>query len=110
MAKAGKKSVVHRDGYSKQFKIEAVRQLEARSESAEQVAVELGVKRNQLYKWQTELRDKADAAFPGRGAKPLEERSEIERLRRELRQAKEELEILKKAEAYFAKPRRQGTP
>ena len=101
----------HRERYSKEFKIEAVRLLESRGkQSAEQVAEQLGVPRNRLYKWQVELRQKHDAAFPGPGAKPLAERSELERLRRELKQVKLELEILKKAEAYFAKLRRRGTP
>jgi transposase len=34
---------------------------------------------------------------------PLRERSEVERLKRELEQVKEERDILKKAAAYFAK-------
>lgn len=105
MAKPRKKSEVHRESFSKEFKVEAVRLLESRERSAQQIAVDLGVRRNQLYKWQAELREKGDEAFRGPGAKPLEERSEIERLRRELKRIKEELEILKKAEAYFAKLR-----
>ncbi len=109
MAKQGKKLVVHSEGYTREFKVEAVRLLEARTKSAEALAMDLGVKRNQLYKWQAELRGKAEAAFPGRGAKPLAERSELERLRRELKETKEQLEILKKAEAYFAEASKQGT-
>lgn len=101
----------HRERYSREFKIEAVHLLQTRGEqSAAQLAAQLGVPRNRLYKWQAELEQKGAAAFPGAGAKPLAERSEVERLRRELKRVQLELEILKKAEAYFAKLRRRGTP
>ena len=95
--------------YSREFKLEAVRLLERREEPAAQLAERLGIRRNQLYKWQCELREKGAAAFPGPGGKALAEWSEVARLRRELQRVSEELEILKKAEAYFAKPRRRGT-
>jgi transposase len=106
MEKRVRKSEVHREGYSREFKLEAVRLLDSRKKPAELLAVELGVKRSQLYKWQALVRDKGEAAFPGSGAKPLSELTEVERLRRELKQVKLELEILKKADAYFAKLRR----
>lgn len=89
--------------HSKEFKLEAVRLLELGQKPAAQLALELGIQRNQLYKWQAELKDKGEAAFRGPGAKPLSEYSEIERLRRELKQVTMERDILKKAAAYFAK-------
>ena len=95
-----------RQQFSKDFKIEAVRLLKARTEPAETLALRLGVRRNQLYKWQAELQAGAATAFPGPGAKPVSELSEVERLRRELKRVTEERDILKKAEAYFAKLRR----
>lgn len=92
--------------FDKAFKIEAVRLLELGEKPATQLARELGVARNQLYKWQTEVREHGEAhAFPGQGAKPLSERSELELLRRELKKVTEERDILKKAKAYFAKHR-----
>lgn len=90
--------------FSKEFKLEAVRLLELGRKSGTELALELGVARNQLYKWQAQLRGKGAAgAFRGPGAKPLDERSEIERLRHELKKVAEERDILKKAAAYFAK-------
>lgn len=90
--------------HSKEFKLEAVRLLELGQKPATQLALELGIRRNQLYKWQTELCKKDVAAvFRGPGAKPLTELDEIERLRRELKKVTEERDILKKAAAYFAK-------
>ena len=41
--------------FSKEFKLEAVRLLELGQEPATQLALELGIARNQLYKWQAQL-------------------------------------------------------
>lgn len=90
--------------HSKEFKLEAIRQLVLGQKSGTQLALELGIARNQLYKWQAQLDKKGkDQAFRGPGKKPLEERSEIERLQAELKRVTEERDILKKAAAYFAK-------
>ena len=90
--------------FTKEFKLEAVRQLEHGDQPVAHLAVQLGVSRNQLYKWQKELQVKgARRAFNGAGALPLNERSEIERLKHELKKVTEERDILKKAAAYFAK-------
>ncbi len=90
--------------HSKEFKLEAVRLLEHGQKPATQLALELGIRRNQLYKWQAELGKKGrEEAFRGPGAKPLAELGEIERLQRELKKVTEERDILKKAAAYFAK-------
>lgn len=93
-----------RTRYSKEFKLEAVRLLELGQKPATQLALELGIRRNMLHKWQAQLRNKGTSeAFRGPGAKPLDELSEVERLRRELKKVTEERDILKKAAAYFAK-------
>jgi transposase len=90
--------------FTKAFKLEAVRLLERGEKPAAQLALELGVARNQLYKWQAQLQAKGEEqAFRGPGGKPVSELSEIERLKRELKQVTEERDILKKAAAFFAK-------
>ena len=92
-----------RQKFSKEFKLEAVRLLEQADKPASELALELGVPRNRLYKWQEQLRGKGDGAFQGPGRRPADQDSEIAKLRRELEQVKEERDILKKAAAYFAK-------
>ncbi len=93
-----------RTRFSKEFKLEAVRLLELGQKPATQLALELGIARNQLYKWQEQLRKTgADRAFRGPGRKPLDAQNEVERLKRELKKVTEERDILKKAAAYFAK-------
>ena len=93
-----------RKTFNKEFKLEAVRLLELGQKPAAQLALELGIERNQLYKWQAQLQKSGRAqAFRGPGQKPLDERSELERVKRELKKVTEERDILKKAAAYFAK-------
>ena len=95
---------LRRQRFSKAFKLEAVKLLEQGNKSATQLALELGVRRNMLYKWQGQLRHKGEGqSFRGPGAKPMAEYTEIELLRRELKRVTEERGILKKAAAYFAK-------
>ncbi|MEQ1756038.1 MAG: transposase [Micropepsaceae bacterium] len=89
--------------FSKEFKIEAVRLLDLGKKSAVELALELGVRRNQLYKWKEQLGRKKEAAFRGPGRRPASEESEVARLKRELEKVKEERDILKKAAACFAR-------
>lgn len=79
--------------YSAEFKREAVRLLETGDKTATDVAMDLGIRRNQLYKWQLSLRKKGDTAFPGSGSNPSQ-KSEVVRLKRELERVTEERDIL----------------
>ena len=92
-----------RQRFSKEFKLEAVRLLDSGKKSAVELALELGVRRNQLYKWKEQLSVKKEAAFRGPGRKPASEESEVARLKRELQKVTEERDILKKAVACFAR-------
>jgi transposase len=56
-----------RQTFTKEFKLEAVRLLKAGRKSGADLARELGIKRNQLYKWKEEIDAHGDAAFPGKG-------------------------------------------
>jgi transposase len=91
-----------RKQFTPEFKREAVQLVESGSRSASELARELGVRRNQLYKWQREFQARGTGAFPGSGAR-TERTTEIARLKRELARVTEERDILKKAAAYFAK-------
>lgn len=92
-----------RKTFTREFKLEAVRLLEQSDKPAADIARELGVRRNQLYKWQEQLDTRQDAAFPGHGRRPANKDAQIARLKKELERVKEERDILKKAAMYFAK-------
>jgi transposase-like protein len=92
-----------RPSYTKEFKLEAVRLLERGEKSAADLARELGIRRNQLYKWQEQLNAKGqDDVFPGHGRRAGAE-AEVAKLKHENERLKEENAILKKAAVLFAK-------
>ena len=94
-----------RQRYIKEFKLEALRLLEQSDKPAADVARELGVRRNQLYKWKQQLSNKGtDQAFqgPGRNA-AKDQQTEVIRMKQRITELEEENTILKKAAVYFAK-------
>ena len=92
-----------RKTFTKEFKLEAVRLLKESDKPASELALELGIRRNQLYKWKEQLDNTGDVVSPKRGRPKKSEQSLEAKLREENRQLKEENEILKKAAAYFAR-------
>ena len=77
----------NRKRYSKEFKLEAVRMLEAGDRTGQQIEVDLGIGSGQVYKWRKELVASGQRAFPGNGT-PRDE--ELVRLRKELARVSEE--------------------
>ena len=89
--------------FSREFKLEAVRMLEKGETLAVEIARNLGIRRNQLYKWREQLTAQGEAAaFPGRGRQAGKDEV-IARLKRELERVTEERDILKKAARFFAR-------
>lgn len=92
--------------YSKEFRLQAVARLRECT-NATALALELGIRRNQLYKWSKQLeKEGVVGAFKKVGRPPREAEDELTRLRRENKRLEMENAILKKAEAYFARPKR----
>jgi transposase len=101
----GMGKVKERKTYDRQFKNDAVNLVINGSRTVAEVSRDLGVKAYLLYRWireQGREKAKGEEAFPGKGRLgPQEE--ELRRLRRELEEAKEDREILKKALEFFSK-------
>jgi transposase len=94
--------VKKRRKYDRQFKIETVNLVVNGERSVRDVAASLGIAPAVLYRWIRQVQSDEGEAFPGKGRLgPQEE--ELRRLRRELEQAKEDREILKKALEFFSK-------
>ena len=77
--------------------------METSGRPASEVAMQLGIRRNQLYKWKEQMNKKGEVASSQRGRPKKAEQSELSRLRAENAKLKEDVEILKKAAKYFAK-------
>ena len=88
--------------YSKEFKVEAVRLAAESDKPVTQVARELGLRVNQIYKWRKELEEKQDSAFTRKQA-AKDKDAEIRRLMKALAASQEENEFLKKTAVFFAK-------
>jgi transposase len=80
--------------YTKEFRDSAVRLCKQPGRSVASVSGELKIPAWKLSGWLRESRDKQER---------LSEVDELIKLQNELKRAKEEIEILKKAAAYFAK-------
>jgi transposase len=92
-----------RNQYDRNFKVKAVELIPQRS-SVVDLAKELGVEPNLIYRWRRELSARSEASFPGNGKEGLtDQEAEIKRLKRELADAQEERDILKKAVGIFSK-------
>jgi len=89
--------------YTREFKLEALRLMEESGRRPSEIAMELGIRRNQLYKWKEQLDKKGDVASAKKGRPRKEDESETAKLRQENKRLKEENEILKKAAVFFAK-------
>jgi transposase len=94
-----------RKTYTREFKLEAVRLYLADDRSGAEVAAELGIRPNALYRWRKEFLEDSEDAFPGHG-NLKESEQELARLRRENLRLREDREILKKALQFFSKESR----
>jgi transposase len=84
--------------YPKEFKEEAVALVRDRGCSVAEAAKSLGVATNLLYRW----KEKQEQLSTGVGLAE-DERTELQRLRKENKELRMEKGILKKASAFFAK-------
>ncbi|HMR11337.1 MAG TPA: transposase [Polyangiaceae bacterium] len=88
-----------RKRHTREFKLEAVRQMELRgSRTVKEVADSLGVAPNMLHAWRKELGDAVTQVMADRG-ESMED--ELQRLRRENQQLKQDTDTLKKSIALF---------
>ena len=92
----------HRRRYTREFKLEAVRQIDETGRAVRDIAFDLGLHHNTLYRWWLELREAGDEVIAGSG-QPKDSEDEVRRLKRELARVREERDILKKAVTFFAK-------
>ena len=89
--------------FDREFKIKTV-ELSYQRENIKELAHELGIRPELIYRWRSELATLEGRSFPGNGNKSQsQEDSEVARLKKELADITMERDILKKAVSIFSK-------
>ncbi len=97
-------SVQQRRKYDSDFKRNAVRLSEDPDRTVADVAENLGIGKDILYRWRREQHAKEGLAFPGNGREALtSQQQRIRDLEKRLKDAEMERDILKKAMAIFSR-------
>jgi transposase-like protein len=97
-------SVQQRRKYDPDFKRNAVRLTEEPGRKVADVAENLGISKDLLYRWRKGQRFNKELAFPGNGREALTTQQEkIRELEKKLKNAEMERDILKKAMAIFSR-------
>lgn len=97
-----------KQSYPVEFRAEAVKLVHEQNLSIEAAARQLGIPKGTLANWVVAAKHGGDKASPGaRTVSELE--TENARLRKELADARQERDIIKKAAAYFAQASLPGT-
>lgn len=84
--------------HSKEFKEEAIKLCDTKTQA--EVAKDLGIHANMLSKWKTQREKNPINAFTGKGTP---EQEEIKQLKKQLSDAIQERDILKKAISIFSR-------
>ena len=85
---------VRRD-FTREFKIEAVRLSHQTDKTVGEFAEDMGISRSSLSRWRSEFQDDPQQAFPGKGQQK-ERDAEVAQLKKQLKQAEMERDVLKK--------------
>lgn len=96
--------------FTKEQKLEIVKESMEEGVSMEALSQQYKIHPNSIYKWRREYLQYEDASFPGNGNKLMSaEEQEIARLKKLLKEAELEKEILKKALGIFSSPDRKNS-
>jgi transposase-like protein len=97
-------SVQNKRKYDSDFKRNAIRLTEDPGRTVREVAENLGISSDLLYRWRRQLRENPDLAFPGNGKMALtQDQRRTRELEKKLKDTEMERDILKKAMAIFSR-------
>jgi transposase len=88
--------------FTREFKMEAVRLLQASQKTQTQIARDLGIADSTLHHWCQQFAEQGEQAFPGSGHQSPQE-EEIRQLKRENELLRQERDVLKKAIGIFSR-------
>ncbi len=90
--------------YTKQEKLEIVKLSLDENETVKDLSERFDISENTIYNWRSKYYKHNEAAFPGHGNKQMsDQEKEIAQLKKELKEAQLERDILKKAVSIFSK-------
>lgn len=94
---------VTRKTFTKAYKRDVIEQSYQRA-NIKELAGELGIRPELIYRWRSEYEKEPEGSFPGHGnPKQTPEQAELSRLQRENAELRMERDILKKAIGIFSK-------
>ena len=94
-----------RKHYTKEFKLSTVYLMLSKQYQPKQVFEMMQIDRQTAYRWLSEFKAHGESAFEDKSVLPG---NEVARLQKENADLKQEVEILKKAQAYFAERNKKG--
>ncbi len=94
-----------RRSFTKEFKLDIISQ-SYRTDNIKELADQVGIRPELIYRWRSEYQVDPEASFPGQGVpKRTAEQEELARLQRENADLRMERDILKKAIGIFTSRR-----
>lgn len=96
-------SKTERKIFTKEFKLDVIQQ-SYRRENIRELATELGIRPQLIYKWRSKYQGNPEQSFPGRGVEALTpDEQKLRALQKENAELRMERDILKKAIGIFGK-------
>ncbi|MEN2256559.1 transposase [Paraclostridium benzoelyticum] len=92
---------MQRKKYNKEFKIQVVKQVIEEGKKITQIAKELELSRDLVYRWINEYETHGDEAFSGHGNARINSEFEIKKLKSQIESLQQECEILKKYSTFL---------
>ena len=97
--------VSRRKSFTREFKIETVKLVTDSDLTVNEVASDLDIHPNTLYRWVRQFGENPEEAFPGKG-KQTSEAEQLRLLKRDNQRLRMERDILKKAMAIFSQEKK----
>lgn len=98
----------NRKNYTREFKLEVVREVETTDQTVKEVGARYGINHDLIYQWRKKILEEGVEAFPGKG-KLSKREAEVHAKEKRIRDLEMENEILKKAISIFSQDQRGNT-
>lgn len=95
--------------YSKQFKIQVVKQILGEGKTITDISKELDISRNMIYRWIKEYKTHGEEAFVGQGNNRNDIDFEVKKLKDQIQLLEIECEILKKYSAFLSEQHKKSS-